>query len=225
MATLYQTDVILKRRPAPAACGSETISVRAVFPVKTALAVGDIIEFLTLPADHVPVDCLVDADDLDSGATPALAYDVGIMSGAVGLMDVNRSVGAQFFSAATVGQTAGMARTGLRSALCLMPRGVDRSVGLKVTTAAATAVISSTAANNNRGVWQPSTIYAVNDYVTLPNGLRVRVTTAGTSGVVYPEAFDTTLFGATVTDGGVTWTMADPYIALTLVYRAAHNGL
>lgn len=222
MPIFYQSDVVINRKPAFAEAGPCGVSMRSLFPVRAAFAVGDIIEALVLPADHTVVDALIDTDDLDGGV--ALAYDVGLMSGAVGLKDLNRVVGAELFSGATTGQAAGMVRATARTAFAILPAAVDRSIGIKITTKPGTDLTLTAQANAvvNRGFWQPNTAYALNDFIVLADGRRVRVTTAGTSGTSMPlAAFGAALFGGTVTDGGVTWTMTDPYIALTVNYRAA----
>lgn len=226
MATFYQSDVVLRRTPAPLEAGPCVVSQRSLFPVRAAFAAGDIIEALVLPADHVIVDAIIDADDLDGGT--ALVYDVGLMSGAVGLKDLNRSVGAQIFSGATTGQSAGIARATARTAFTQAPAPVDRSIGIKITTKPGTDLTLTAQADavTAKGIWQPATAYALKDYIVLPDGRRARVTTAGTSGAAMPiEAFSSAVFGGTVTDGGVTWTITDPYLALTINYRSTINGL
>lgn len=226
MSTFYQSDVVLRRTPARLESGPCVVSQRSLFPVRAAFAAGDIIEALVLPADHVIVDALIDADDLDGGT--ALVYDVGLMSGSVGLKDLNRSVGAQLFSGATTGQGAGIARATARTAFTQAPAPVDRSIGIKITTKPGTDLTLTAQADavTARGLWQASTAYALKDYIILPDGRRARVTTAGTSGAAMPlEAFSSAVFGGTVTDGGVTWTITDPYIALTVNYRSTINGL
>lgn len=226
MSTFYQSDVVLRRTPARLESGPCVVSQRSLFPVRAAFAAGDIIEALVLPADHVIVDALIDADDLDGGT--ALVYDVGLMSGSVGLKDLNRSVGAQLFSGATTGQSAGIARATARTAFTQAPAPVDRSIGIKITTKPGTDLTLTAQADavTAKGLWQASTAYALKDYIILPDGRRARVTTAGTSGAAMPlEAFSSAVFGGTVTDGGVTWTITDPYIALTVNYRSTINGL
>ncbi len=226
MSKFYQTSVAQRRTPARIDAGPCLVSMRALFPVRAALAADDIIEMLVLPADCVLVDAVLDASDLDSGTTPALAYDVGLMSGPVGLSDLNRSVGAELFSGATTGQAAGMARASLRSAVAQLASDKNRSIGIKIGTAAATATVSATDGTNDRGFWEPNMAYAAGDYITLPNGLRVACTTAGTSGVAMPlEALSSAVKGGTVADGTVTWTHQDPYLALTITYRSVDNGL
>lgn len=223
MPTFYQSDVILKRKPAKLESGVCIVQQRSVFPVRAPIEASDIIEALVLPADHVITDAVIDSDDLDEHNTPALAYDVGLMSGVVGLKDLSRTVGTQLYSGATTGQAAGAVRPTLRTAFSILPSSVDRSVGIKITTAPATNRTLTAQADcvKNVGFWQPGTVYALKDFFTLPDGRRVRVTTAGTSGTTPPlEAFGAAVFGGTVTDGGVTWTMSDPYIALAISYRS-----
>lgn len=227
MATFYQSDFILKRTPASIESGPCTVTTRTVFAVKAALAVNDIIEALVLPADHVLQGAVLDADDLDVNATPLLTLDVGIMSGGVGLIDLNRTVGTHCFSGDTVGQAGGVSTSALRTVRAQMPVSYDRSIGIKVKAAPGTNLtLTASNAKQFRGFWQSVTAYAQYDYLVLPNGLRAYVSTAGTSGAVMPmEAFSSAVFGGTVTDGTVTWTICDPYLALTVSYRSTQNGL
>ena len=66
---ILQTDYAKGIRPMPIAQGAEVISVRMAFALAAVLAAADVIEFGFLPADHVPVDYIIDTDDLDSGTT------------------------------------------------------------------------------------------------------------------------------------------------------------
>jgi len=97
-------------------------------------------------------------------------------------------------------------------------------MGIRVL-AAPTGVASLGSNNVDRGVWSPGTIYAANDFITLPDGRRARCSTGGTSGANFPAGLGIALFNTTVTDGGVTWTIQDAAIALTVLMRAARNGL
>ncbi len=102
------------------------------------LQVGDIIDLGPLPANYTVMDMTIDSDDLDSNASPTLAFDVGIMSGTVGDTASARTCGAEFFSGETVARAGGVARTSLKTAFRVVPTGADRSIGLKITTASAT---------------------------------------------------------------------------------------
>lgn len=101
------------------------------------LGVGDIIDMGVIPANSQVVDIIIDSDDLDSNASPAIVFDVGVMSGNPGDTGT-RTCGAEFFSGSTLAQAGGVARTTLKTAFRVAPVATDKSVGLKVTTAAAT---------------------------------------------------------------------------------------
>jgi hypothetical protein len=232
MPNYFQTDIVLNKRPAPIAQGAELIVQRAILNVTdalrtagaTAFAADDIVELAVLPAGHVPVDSIIDADILGS-STNDLTYDIGLMSGTVGLVDTSRTVGNELFNDATTGNdSAGMARATLRTPFCVPPADYDRSIGLKVSQAATTGPTLTANGTTAKGMWQPSTDYSVGDWIWLPNGLRAKVTTGGTSGTLFPTGLCTGVNAGTVTDGTVTWTLVDLYFALTLFYRAACNG-
>jgi hypothetical protein len=91
-----------------------------------------------LPAYHTVVDMILIADDLDTGS-PALTLDVGLLSGTVGDATGDRTIGAEFFSAATSGQAGTAVRMSLPSGFKIKPTEADRSIGVKVVTDAATA--------------------------------------------------------------------------------------
>lgn len=112
------------------------------------LQAGDIIDMGPLPANYTVMGMTIDTDDLDSNGTPALAFDVGIMSGRVGDTASARTCGAEFFSGSTIAQTGGVERTSLKTAFRVVPTGADRSIGLKVTAAAATQATSGKLAIN-----------------------------------------------------------------------------
>lgn len=229
MATFYQTDIVTRRTPARIDAGPCNVSQRAVYVVKALPVINDIIEMLVLPADHVLVSAQVDTDVLDAGT--ALVWSAGIMSGTVGLKDLNRTVNANLFSASTVGRgTAGTviatAMSTLRALVGQYPASRDRSIGAKITTAPGTAITLDTTGVINKGFWQASTAYALTEYITLPDGRRARCSTAGTSGSTMPiELFSAAVCGNTVSDGTVTWTIQDPYFALTVTYRSAVGGV
>ena len=71
-----------------------------------------------------------------------------MMSGKVGDTVSARTCGAEFFSGETVARTGGVVRTSLVSAFRVVPVGYDRSIGLKVTAAAATQATTGKLAVN-----------------------------------------------------------------------------
>jgi hypothetical protein len=129
--------------PAYPDCAGDIVQNRyeidlAKSPLKgMALAVGDIIDVGIIPANATVVDVVLDSDSLDSNGSPTLAYDVGVMSGTPG-GTTGRTCGAEFFSGSTLSRAGGVARTALATAFRVAPAKTDVSVGVKITTAAAT---------------------------------------------------------------------------------------
>lgn len=221
---LFKTDYATGAKVVPIAQGSEIEVVRVEWPQVAALAAGDIIEMLQLPEDHVPVDAILDTDDLDTNGAPAITLSLGILNAAKTDLDLVASGGAAWLLGSTVAQTAGgMARLVLPHALRMQPQSnIRRSIGVKCVVAPATGVAALTNLNVNRGVWQPNTAYAANDFISLKNGVRQKCTTGGISGAVVPQFH--TLYNNTTADGTAVWTTADPVIGLTMMLRSAHFG-
>lgn len=92
-------------------------------------ASGDIVEMCPLPAGYVPVDAIVDTEDL--GAT--MTADVGVMSGAWGASGT-RTMGAEFMTGKAFG-TVGIYRADVSGMGRIAPATTDRSIGIKFTTA------------------------------------------------------------------------------------------
>lgn len=124
----------------------DTLSIFADYALNgVALAAGDIIEMLPLPAGYVPVDVIAASPDLDSGGSPAITLDVGLLSGAWGKNSASSTIGAEFISASTVGQAGGIARMSNAAGALLAPDVTqDRSVGIKVGTGPATGATTGT---------------------------------------------------------------------------------
>lgn len=231
MAVLVSSAV--SQKLSPVACGhGGLLAVRGVLALAAALAANDILDMVELPANHVPVDVVVDTDDLDSGGSPAITFDVGIITGTPGSSS-SRTAGNQFVASSTTPQTGGIIRTTKALGVRVASAPVNRSVGIKVVDAPATAVTGSLSGLLNRGGWQPNTAYAADDYITLPNGIVMKCTTAGTSGIYQNGNDEVTQYGpvwalaksSTTTDGTVTWTCWSPIVALTLFVRPAYKGL
>jgi hypothetical protein len=117
--------------------GAEVLSVRATYALAAALAAGDIVQMMPLPAGFVPVDFILDSDDLDAGVTPTIALDVG-------LVDTNGNVGQEVFAASTVAQAGGVVRPTAKTAFRVAPSDSDRMVAIKVATGPATGATSGT---------------------------------------------------------------------------------
>lgn len=141
---LFHGDTPLGNRPVPTPSTAGEVTA-GVFEYKVAagktLALNDIVEIGVLPAYAIPVDAHLDVDDLDTG-TPAIVLDVGLMSGQVGA-DLNddasaRTIGNEFFAGATTAQAGGFARMTKSPKAVTADNTKDRSIGVKIATAAAT---------------------------------------------------------------------------------------
>lgn len=139
MAIIQSGWATSQRNTATAGCaGVEVAQLFEIALPAAALAIGDIIELGILPAYNSVTDAILVSADLDTGGSPAIAFDVGVMSGDVGDKVSVRTCGAEIFAASNVGQAGGVARTTLASAFTIEPADKDRSIGVKITAAAAT---------------------------------------------------------------------------------------
>ena len=236
MATVYQSPDVSPGRPAPSADDTGTdMSVRGIVVLTLAVVINDILEVLKIPAGHIVKDLILETDRLDTNGAPLLTYDVGFMPGTPSVVDTARIPTADWFAASTLGQTGGIARPAAATAVLakfMRQEAMDfeRSIGVLIKAAPATGVAAQASMNVNRGMWQPATVYTANDYITLPDGRRLKCTTGGTSaaattGQQFPPLLAFAVAGGTQTDGTVTWTMSDPYVSLTVTYRASRYGV
>lgn len=137
--TITQSDWAKGRNnvPYPSNAGA-VCAVRCSITVPTTMSANDIIELACLPGGHTLVDAILDSDDLDTG-TPAIVWDVGLMSGAWQDDAQDRTCGNELFAASAVSQAGGAVRPTKKEAFRITAAGADRSIGLKLTTVAATA--------------------------------------------------------------------------------------
>ena len=103
------------------------------------LAQDNVFDIGVLPAGHTVIDAILIPDDLDTGGSPSITLDVGIMSGTPGDVVSTRTVGAELFSASTAAQAGTPTRMSLASGFKIKATETNRSVGVKVKAAAATA--------------------------------------------------------------------------------------
>lgn len=138
--TLYQTPVAKRQVVAPYPdCAGDVVATRFTYAFGANPSVGDIIELGVLPAGLRVIDMILDSDDLDTNGAPTMAFDVGFMSGDFGVNDPARTCGAEFYSGSNVAQSgASGGHPTLKTAYRTSPVQYDRSIGLKVTAAAAT---------------------------------------------------------------------------------------
>ena len=76
--------------------------------------------------------------------TKELALDVGILSGTPGDTISARTMSNEFFAADTTARTGGVSRMTKSTGLRIVPTGSDRSIGVKITAAAATQASTTT---------------------------------------------------------------------------------
>ena len=147
MATLYQTDEAQGIKPMPIPDGQEDVTVRIPFSLTAAFVVNDIIEFGSLPANMLVADWYLDTDDLDSGGSPAITLDVGMLNAAKDDIDTTISGGAAWLASSTVAQAGGLVRAVASSFTRMtVDAANDRPFGVKVSTAPATGATTGTLA-------------------------------------------------------------------------------
>lgn len=136
MATL-KTSYASGIYPMPIAQGAEIITVRLVYNLAAVLAISDVVQFGFLPQDHVPVDYVIDNDDLSS--TAAGAFDFGLLD-ATGLAVSSAAAdgGAKWLTASTVVQAAAFTRASTSSHLRVTPSSTSARIIGAVMTAACT---------------------------------------------------------------------------------------
>lgn len=146
---LLQNNVAKGSVKMPSLVGADLIAFRMAYTLVADIGINDIIEVGNLPAGAVPVDFIMDNDDMDTGATGTVSF--GVLNAAKTDIDVSAASGGGLWMAATSIQAAGAARAdvaGLRFMSRVVPdQNNDRPIGFKVVTetvAAATQVIAGT---------------------------------------------------------------------------------
>lgn len=135
MAALY-SNAITRNKPAPTADSNTTITVREEYDILAALVINDTIDLVKIPVGYVPVDVILDTDDLDTGAA-AVILSVGLRK-ANGITDAP----ACFIVDSTVGQAGGVARAAVKEGFRLAAATVERNVYVTVTTGPTTSATS-----------------------------------------------------------------------------------
>lgn len=116
----------------------DAVAIRFSHQLTNAPAAGDILELGCIPSNCRVADITPDVDDLDSNGNPTILFDIGIMSGAFGHEDNARTCGAEFFSGSKLAQAGGVDRPSLKTAYRTTASNVDRGIGVRFATPAAT---------------------------------------------------------------------------------------
>lgn len=107
---------------------NELVVEHKTYTVIAALVVSDTVAMCTLPANHVPVFCILTSSDLDTDGSPAIVLDVGVLDG-----DTDALV-----DGSTIGQAGGIQLMNAVAGIQLAPTTSDRSIGVTVQVAPAT---------------------------------------------------------------------------------------
>jgi len=104
---IKKTDFALGVKPVPVTQAADVVSIRVAYTVPTGgLAIGDVVELMPLPEDHVPVECAIDYDALGASSTAT----VGVVNAAgTGIDTAAQSGGAAWISAQAT-SAAGLTR-------------------------------------------------------------------------------------------------------------------
>jgi hypothetical protein len=143
----HQSDYAKRVRTMPIAGGAEVVSARMVVPLPATYAVNDILEFGELPEDHVPVDFVLDAADIDTNGVPTVILAASLLNAAKTDLSAGADDGgANWLTASAIGQAGGMARPTVRAMWLTNPLPTTkRMLGAKITTGAATAAAGDVA--------------------------------------------------------------------------------
>lgn len=139
MANLQSLQVTNRQVIPTADQATDIVPIVATFVVPSTLASGDIIEMGALMNGYVPIDIIVAFPDMDTGA--GITFDAGLLSG--NWLDTGaRTIGSEFFAAATTAQVGGIARMTKAAGAQIAPTTNDRSWGIKMASAVGTALTS-----------------------------------------------------------------------------------
>lgn len=119
--------------------GDEIVNDYFIDLTAAQLVLNNIIDIGVLPANHTITAARLIPDDLDSNGTPLIALDVGILSGTPGDIVSARTMGAEIFAADVSARTGVSTAASLATAFLIRAASLDRSIGVKIQAAPATA--------------------------------------------------------------------------------------
>lgn len=130
-ANIGKTDYAQGTKMQPVATGEGVVAVRGSISLASTRSEGNCVSLLRLPADHVPVDFILDTDDIDTGTS--LTLSVGVLNAAeTDLSTATDDGGAAWLASSTAGQTGVIARPTSKVITRVNPTQADRKVGVKV---------------------------------------------------------------------------------------------
>ena len=140
---LRQSVQIAQRLPTISADGYEPILIFGDYVTTATLIATDVVEMCVLPGGYVPLTVKLSTDDMDANGVPTITIDAGIVSGVPGVLDNTRTCGVEAFAASPVGQAGGIAQDTNAALSLLAPSLVDRSIGIRIVTGAATLTVGA----------------------------------------------------------------------------------
>lgn len=146
----FKSQNVSRQNPAPVPVAQEDITVREKITLTAAqVAINNVLELAVLPANCVPVDYVLIADDLDSGGSPTSTIDLGILTTALDAVSTAAADGGdEWVDGSNLTQAGGILLATASKAAnevlgAVQPAGVDRVVGVKLMTASATPAAGS----------------------------------------------------------------------------------
>jgi hypothetical protein len=144
---LKQNNVALGTVPMPTPNDAALVAFRMAYTLTGDVAAGDILEMGYLPGDTLPVDIILDCDDMDSGATGTVS--VALLNAGKTDIDTTASGGAAWLTAQSIQAATAVHAdaAGLRAASRVTKSAANRPLGIKIvgeTAASAGQVIGLT---------------------------------------------------------------------------------
>ena len=142
-AARASSDVFTGRASVETPMNINLVAERFAINLTTAdLANGIVGGVAVLPAGCIPLGLEIDATDMDSNGTPTLAFSVGVLNaGETAISTATADGGAAWLTGRQEGRAEGV--SGYLTSLAMrrvQPAQADRTIGIQVTGAAATAV-------------------------------------------------------------------------------------
>lgn len=121
----------------------EVVQISDYLVPAAGLALNEVIEMGGMGEGMIFTGVKVVVEDLDSGGSPAVTLDAGIVSGVYGDATTVRTCGNEFFAASTIGQAGGVQTENKAAGLLIAPSLDIVPYGLKVAAAPATNVVGA----------------------------------------------------------------------------------
>lgn len=129
------TATAVSKIPITGSSAGHVLCTEGSVAVAATLDVADLVALCVLPAEHEPVDLILEPTDLDTHGTPTITLTVGVLNADQDDLVANTD----FLTASTAAQTGVAAHATNIKGLQLAASSADRIIAVKVIAAAATA--------------------------------------------------------------------------------------